>query len=70
MSATLIDVLQERAPDLDPFAFPVYTSYLHEPLLRTRQRECGVDMTCIEDADYCHDELWAEIDAALASLRT
>ncbi len=62
------DVLLERAPDLDPFAFPV-SSISNEPLLRARQRECGVDMTCIERGADCHEELLAAIDATRASLR-
>ena len=63
------DALLERVPDLDPFAFPV-DLLSHEPLLRTRQRECGVDMTCIDNTENCHDELRSEIEAALASLGT
>jgi len=61
------NVLLERTPDLDPFAFPVSIS--HEPLLRARQRECGVDMDCIERGPDCHEELLDAIDATRASLR-
>jgi hypothetical protein len=61
------DVLLVRAPDLDPFAFPVSVPYEHEPLLRQRQRECGVDMDRIYRPE-CHKELLDAIDATLASL--
>ncbi len=61
------DVLLERAPDLDPFAFPVSIS--QRPLLRARQRECGVDMDCIGRGPDCHEELLDTIDATRASLR-
>ena len=63
------DVLLQRAPDLDPFAFPVFTSISHEPLLRARQRECGVDMDCIARGADCQAELLDAIAATRASLR-
>ncbi|GAA4081493.1 hypothetical protein [Actinomadura miaoliensis] len=58
------EVLQEH--DLDPFAFPV--APLKETPLRARQRECGVDMTCIDRGFDCHEELLDAIDATRASL--
>jgi hypothetical protein len=61
------DVLLER--DLDPFAFPVYTSlYSHRDLLRARQLECGVDADEADDPER-QVELLDAIEAALASLR-
>jgi hypothetical protein len=59
-------VLRERAPHLDPMAFPVTLTL--EPLLRRRQRECGVDLDCIERGFDCQEELLAEVDAVRASL--
>lgn len=61
------EALLERAPDLDPFAFPIST-ISNEPLLRERQRECGVDMDCIERGPDCHEELLSAIENARASL--
>lgn len=63
------DVLLDRSPDLDPFAFPVATPYTHEPLLRARQQACGVDMDCIERGFDCYEELLEAIDTTQASLR-
>ncbi|MEV6811827.1 hypothetical protein [Micromonospora sp. NPDC051296] len=63
-----IDMLLERVPDLDPLAFPV--SMPEQPLLRARQRECGVDMTCIDRGFDCHEELLDAIAATRASLGT
>lgn len=63
------DVLLERVPDLDPFAFPVAVPYTQEPLLRARQQACGVDMDCIERGYDCYEELVESIDATQASLR-
>jgi hypothetical protein len=40
------------------------------PLLRTRQRECGVDMDCVDRGPDCHEELLDAIAATQASLRT
>ena len=59
------DALLTQAPDLDPFAFPVFAT--NEPLLRARQQECGVDMTCIDRGPDCHAEL---LDAIYATQRT
>lgn len=64
-----VDVLLERAPHLDPFAFPAYFSqYSHEGLIRARQRECGVDVERADDPE-CQFELGDAIGAARASLR-
>ncbi|GAA5180961.1 hypothetical protein GCM10023322_14470 [Rugosimonospora acidiphila] len=63
-----LDVLLDQAPDLDPFAFPV-ASIGNEPLLRDRQRECGVDMDCIDRGEDCHEELADAIEAVRTSLR-
>jgi hypothetical protein len=62
--------LVERGPGLDPFAFPVSVPYRHWPLLRERQRECGVDMDCIEQGPDCHEELLDVVDATRASLES
>lgn len=61
-----IDMLLERMPHLDPLAFPV--SMPEQPLLRDRQRECGVDMDCIERGFDCHETLLDEITATRAAL--
>ncbi|MBG0566227.1 hypothetical protein [Actinoplanes aureus] len=61
-----VDMLLERMPDLDPLAFPV--SMPEQPLLRERQRECGVDMDRIERGFDCHEELLDAIAATRASL--
>jgi hypothetical protein len=60
--------IMERAPDLDPFAFPV-SALSNELLLRARQRECGVDMDCIDRGFDCYEELLDTIDATRDSLR-
>ncbi|WP_052720485.1 hypothetical protein [Actinoplanes rectilineatus] len=52
--------------DADPLAFP--PSVTHYPLLRQRQRECGVDLDCIDRGFDCHEELFSEIDAARSAL--
>lgn len=59
------DVLRDRAPDLDPFAFPVSIS--NDSLLRARQQDCGVDLDRIDRAES-HTELLDAIDATRASL--
>ncbi len=59
------DDLWQRAPDLDPFAFPYD---LPEPLLRERQRECGVDLDCIDRGFECWEELLDDTLAVRASL--
>lgn len=51
----LVEIIQERAPGLDPLAFPV--SMAQQPLLRARQRECGVDMECVDRGAECQREL-------------
>ena len=61
-------LLLDRSADLDPFAFPVSVPYPRWPLLRDRQRECGVDMECIERGADCQFELLDAIDAARAAL--
>jgi hypothetical protein len=61
------NAILERAPDLDPFAFPVDIS--QEDLLRARQLECGVDLDCIDRGFACYEELMNTIDATRASLR-
>jgi hypothetical protein len=60
--------LVDRSPALDPFAFPVPVPYDHWPVLRARQRECGVDMDCIERGPDCHEELLDIVDATRESL--
>ena len=57
--------LWQRAPDLDPVAFPYD---LPEPLLRERQRECGVDLDCIDRGFECWEELQGAVFAVRASL--
>ncbi|MEO3742734.1 hypothetical protein ABGB21_16775 [Plantactinospora sp. B24E8] len=57
--------------DLDPLAFPV--SLVDEPLVRMRQRECGVDMARVElahgDEGFdCFEELSDIVQATRASL--
>src|SRR5256886_13303024 len=62
------DLLLQRAPDLDPFAFPVSVPYSRWPLLRAWQRACGVDMDCVDRGAKCQLELLDAIDAARVSL--
>ncbi|MGW3614369.1 hypothetical protein ACWD6N_31695 [Micromonospora sp. NPDC005163] len=61
-----VDLLQERVPDVDFLTFPV--SMPEEPLMRARQRECGVDMDCIERGFDCYEELFATVQATRRSL--
>jgi len=61
-------LLLERAPDLDPFAFPVFAGVTHEPLLRARQRECGIDMDCVARGAECQEQLLDAIAATRGSL--
>ncbi|MFF4229706.1 hypothetical protein [Streptomyces sp. NPDC001820] len=61
-----LDLLQERAPSLDPLAFPVSVA-LH-PLLRARQAECGVNVSCVDRGFECMEELLGEIEAIRTSL--
>lgn len=60
--------LQERAPDLDPLAFPI--SMPNHPLLRTRQTECGIDPNAVtpDRAPEIMEALTDEIGAIRASL--
>ena len=57
-----------RTPELDPFAFPVFTAITHEPLLRARQRDCGVDMDCVARGAECQEQLLDAIAATRVSL--
>ncbi|NGO74856.1 hypothetical protein G6045_04025 [Streptomyces sp. YC504] len=59
-------LLEERAPNLDPLAFPA--SMALYPLLRARQTECGVDMSHIDRGFECMEELLDEIEAIRTSL--
>ena len=60
-------MLRERVPDVDFLAFfPVYVA--DESLLRARQRECGVDMDCIERGFDCYEELSDTVRATRRSL--
>jgi len=59
------DELWQRAPNLDPAAFP---NDLPEPLLRERQRECGVDLDCIDRGFECWQELLDDTLAVRTSL--
>jgi hypothetical protein len=61
-----LEVLRDRAPDLDPLAFPV--SMTGEPLLRERQVECGVDLACVDAGFECQEELQEQVDAVRAQL--
>jgi hypothetical protein len=61
-------LLLEAAPELDPFAFPVFIAITHEPLLRARQRESGVDLDCVARGAECQEQLLDAIAAARASL--
>jgi hypothetical protein len=62
-------LLLDRAAELDPFAFPVSVPYPWLSHLRERQRECGVDMECIERGADCQIELLDAIAAVRYSLR-
>jgi len=59
------DDLWQRAPDLDPVAFP---NDLPEPLLRERQRACGVDLDCVDRGIECWEELLDDVQALQESL--
>ncbi|PPA62136.1 hypothetical protein BAW75_00535 [Micromonospora chalcea] len=61
-----VAVLRERVPDVDFLTFPVYVA--DESLLRARQRECGVDMDCIERGFDCYEELSDTVRATRRSL--
>lgn len=61
-----VDALVKRG--LDPFAFPLHlSSVTHEDLIRSRQRECGIDMNRAGNPD-CLEELNDAIDVARASM--
>lgn len=63
-----VDMLLGRG--LDPLAFPTYIfDSLHEDLIRSRQRECGVDVDRA-DSFESWEELNDGIDTVRASLRT
>lgn len=57
-----------ETPQLDAFAFPVPVTIRHEPVLRARQRESGVDMDCIARGAECQERLLDAIAAARVSL--
>ncbi|MGI5521701.1 hypothetical protein ACQEUX_12185 [Micromonospora sp. CA-259024] len=61
-----VAVLRERVPDVDYLTFPVYVP--DESLLRARQRECRVDMDCIEQGFDCYEELFDTVQATRRSL--
>ena len=61
-------LLLDRAADVDPFAFPVSVPHPRLSQLRERQRECGVDMQCIERGSECQIELLDAIAATRAAL--
>lgn len=61
-------LLIDRAAELDPVAFPESVPPTWFPQLRQRQRECGVDMECIERGPECQFELLDAIAALLVSL--
>jgi hypothetical protein len=63
----LIDRADEL--ELDPLAFPEPVPPTWFPQLRERQRECGVDMECIERGADCQIELLDTIAAVRHSLR-
>jgi hypothetical protein len=61
----LDEELLEATPGLDPFAFPMYMSvYDHRELIRSRQRECGVDVERAESF-----EALEELADAIAAVR-
>jgi len=59
------DVLRRRAPGIDPFAF---SDDIPQPLMRERQRECGVDLDCIDRGFECKEELLNDVLAVRATL--
>ncbi len=61
-------LLIDRAAELDPVAFPEPVPPTWFPQLRERQRECGVDMECIERGADCQFELLDAIAAVRTSL--
>ena len=61
-----VDALLARSSELDPLAFPISLS--EYPLLRARQRECGVDLDCVERVFEGQLELLDAIAAVRAAL--
>jgi hypothetical protein len=61
-----LDVLRQRAPELDPMAFPLDLSM--EPVVLERQLECGVDLDRLDLGFDSREELQDEVDAVCASL--
>jgi hypothetical protein len=59
------DVIRQQAPDLDPFAFPID---IPDAAMRQRQRECGVDLDCIDRDLDRHAELQDAVTAVQRSL--
>jgi hypothetical protein len=59
------EVLRQRAHDLDPMAFPID---IPAPVMRERQRECGVDLDWLDRGFESLGEITKDIDAILASL--
>jgi hypothetical protein len=59
------DVLWQRAPDVDPFAF---SDNIPQPLMRQRQRKCGVDLDCVDRGFDSWEELTDTVHAVRASL--
>ncbi|MET8230617.1 hypothetical protein ABZS77_08070 [Micromonospora sp. NPDC005298] len=64
-TAQPFEVLRQRAPELDPLAFPID---IPAPTMRERQRECGVDLDCVDRGPECQQELEDDVDAVRASL--
>ena len=61
-----LEVLRQRAPELDPVAFPIDLAL--QPLLLERQRGCGVDLDELERGFDAREELQDAADAVRASL--
>ena len=59
------EVLQQRVPDLDPMAFAID---IPVQVMQERQRECGVDLDCIDRGFECLEELVDDLEAVRASL--
>ncbi|WP_329507375.1 hypothetical protein [Streptomyces chiangmaiensis] len=61
-----VEALMVRTAALDPLAFPV--SMPDHPLLRERQAECGVDMSCLDRGPEIMEELMEQADTIRAQL--
>lgn len=61
-----VEALMAHTSALDPLAFPV--SMPDHPLLRQRQAECGVDMSCVDRGSEIMDELMEQADTIRAQL--